>query len=185
MGRFILIFGDLASGKSTLADILSKKYGIPALKKDRLKELLADTVGFTTREENLKLSAATFEIMLHTAESLAAAKKDLILESNFREAELRRINALAEKEGYEILSLYLTADPSLLYERFNKRRTEGRHRAHLTAEFDSFDGFCRYLDGQRAAYIPGKVIRIDASSFDYQKDECLFREIDAFLNHQF
>lgn len=182
MRRFILIFGDLASGKSTLADILSKKHGIPALKKDKIKEILADTVGFSTREENLKLSKATFEIMLHAAESLATVEKDLILESNFREGELRKISALAEKAGYEILSLYLTADPHLLYERFNKRRTEGRHRVHLTAEFDSFEGFLHYLEGQRATYIPEKVIRIDASSFDYQKDESLFREIDNFLN---
>ena len=53
MRRLILIFGDLASGKSTFADILSKRTGIPAIKKDRIKEILADTVGFETREENV------------------------------------------------------------------------------------------------------------------------------------
>lgn len=181
MKRLILIVGDLASGKSTLADILSEKHGIPALKKDNIKEILADTVGFTTREENLRLSKATFEIMLHTLERFATVGADLILESNFREAELRKISALAEKEGYEILSLYLTAKPALLYERFNARKSEGRHRAHLTAEFESFEGFCEYLMGQRSEYMPGNVIRIDATNFSYQKDDNILKPVELFL----
>ena len=105
MKHLILILGDLASGKSTFADILSEKHGIPAIKKDRIKEILADTVGFETREENLGLSRATFEIMLHTLENVARVGGDLILEANFREAELKRIASAASDSGYKILSL--------------------------------------------------------------------------------
>ncbi len=181
MKHLILIFGDLASGKSTFADILSKRYKIPAIKKDKIKEILADTVGFSSREENLKLSKATFEIMLHTLENVARSEGDLILEANFRETELKRLTSAAESTGYKILSLYLTADERILYERFNKRRGEGRHKAHLTAEFDSFRGFCEYLKGQRAEYIPGNAIRIDSADFSYQTDSNISDQVDLFL----
>ena len=107
MKKLILILGDLASGKSTTADILSRKYSIPSLKKDTVKEILGDTVGFNNREENLKLSRATFEILLHAFERVSLTGGDLILESNFREAELDRLIALAEERGYQILSLLL------------------------------------------------------------------------------
>jgi predicted kinase len=183
MRRLILIFGDLASGKSTFADILSKRTGIPAIKKDRIKEILADTVGFETREENLALSRATFEIMLHIFERSAEAGEGLILESNFREGELKRLAAIADEAGYKILSLYLTADTKLLYGRFNERRKMGRHRAHLTAEFESFEGFETYLIGQRAEYIPGDIVRINADNFSYQTDDKILNFVDLFLKN--
>lgn len=183
MNKLILIFGDLASGKSTFADILSKRSGIPAIKKDKIKEILADTVGFETREENLALSRATFEIMLHIFERSVEAGHSLILESNFREGELKRLATATEKAGYKILSLYLTADTRLLYDRFNERRMMGRHRAHLTSEFESFEGFEAYLIGQRAKYIPGEAVRINANDFSYQTDGEILNLVDSFLKN--
>ena len=64
MSRLLLIMGDLATGKSTFAGILSKRYGINVFCKDSIKEVLGDTIGFTNREENLKLSKATMELMM-------------------------------------------------------------------------------------------------------------------------
>ena len=51
MSRLIIITGDLASGKSSLADSLSLRLNIPCFKKDVIKENLVDKYGFTTREE--------------------------------------------------------------------------------------------------------------------------------------
>ena len=112
MKKLILILGDLAAGKSTTADILSTKYEITAIKKDTIKEILGDTIGFANREENLRLSRATFEIMLHIFDRASLVGEDLILESNFREAELERLTSLAEARGYSVLSLLLTAADS-------------------------------------------------------------------------
>lgn len=181
MKHLILIFGDLASGKSTYADILSKRYKITALKKDDIKEILADTVGFETREENLKLSFATFEIMLHAFKRAIMAEEDLILESNLREAELLRLESLAKESGYKILSIHLTADTEILYKRFKKRIESGRHRAHLISDLMDYLGFCSYVTEQRNKSAPGQLIRINANSFDYQTDERIFDEIDLFI----
>lgn len=181
MKKLILILGDLASGKSTMADILSKKYAIPALKKDVIKELLGDTIGFTNREENLKLSVATFEILFHSFDRISLSGGDLILESNFRPAELSRLISLAEDRGYKILSLYLSADTDILYERYIDRIKKGRHPVHLTTGFDDYQGFVRYVEAQRPEKIPGELIKIDAKDFSYQSDSEIFDKISTFL----
>ncbi len=182
MKKLILILGDLASGKSTMADILSKKYSIPALKKDTVKEILGDTIGFTDREENLRLSRATFEILLHAFDRISLAGGDLILESNFRESELDRLIALAEERGYSTLSLLLTADTEILYRRYLERIESGRHPVHLTTGFDDYEGFVSYVTPQRQVPKGGQLIRICADNFSYQKDPALFKQIEAFLS---
>ena len=181
MKKLILILGDLASGKSTTADLLSKKYFIPSLKKDTIKEILGDTIGFTDREENLKLSKATFELLLHAFDRMSLTSDDLILESNFRESELDRLTALAEERGYSILSLLLTADTEVLYQRYLARIKSGRHPVHLTIDFDNYEGFVSYVLPQRQIPKRGELIRISADDFSYQSDLLLFEKIEEFL----
>ena len=52
MKKLLLIMGDLATGKSTFANILSKRYDTNVFFKDSIKEVLGDTIGFSNREEN-------------------------------------------------------------------------------------------------------------------------------------
>lgn len=61
--KLLLIMGDLACGKSTFANLLSMRYDTNVFSKDSIKEVLGDTIGFANREENLKLSRATIELM--------------------------------------------------------------------------------------------------------------------------
>lgn len=68
MGKLVLIMGDLAAGKSIFSKILSKRYNINVFNKDSVKEVLGDTVGFSNREENKKLSKAAMELMIHILE---------------------------------------------------------------------------------------------------------------------
>ena len=44
MKKLLLITGDLATGKSTFSDILSKRYDTVAFTKDTIKEVLGDTI---------------------------------------------------------------------------------------------------------------------------------------------
>lgn len=52
MKKLLLITGDIATGKSTFANILSKRYHTNMFFKDSIKEVLGDTIGFSNREEN-------------------------------------------------------------------------------------------------------------------------------------
>ena len=94
MRKLLLITGDLATGKSTFAAILSKRYGRSVMYKDKIKEVLGDTIGFKDREENLKLSAATMELMTYGFSEAAALGHDLILEANFKTVELQKIQKI-------------------------------------------------------------------------------------------
>ena len=51
MKKLILITGDLATGKSTLAKKLSQNLKILSFTKDVLKEVLSDVIGFSNRQE--------------------------------------------------------------------------------------------------------------------------------------
>ena len=64
MKRLIIITGDLAAGKSTLADLLSSKLEMLAIKKDVIKEKLCDVFDYKDREENKKLSVAAVREMI-------------------------------------------------------------------------------------------------------------------------
>ena len=83
MKKLILITGDLAAGKSTLAKKLSQNLKILSFTKDVLKEVLSDVIGFSNRQENKKLSIASVDIMKHIFTQYAFLEQDLILEANF------------------------------------------------------------------------------------------------------
>ena len=61
----VLVTGIPASGKSTLAAYLSKELRLPMMSKDKIKELLFDTVGFRSREEKVALGMGSMEIMYY------------------------------------------------------------------------------------------------------------------------
>ena len=182
MKKLLLIMGDLATGKSTFAGQLSRRHGTVVLYKDTIKEVLGDTIGFRDREENLKLSRATGALMAFLFGEFAKLGKDLILESNFRQAELEKLHQLAGEYGYEVLTVLLRGDPQILHGRYLHRICqENRHPVHLSTTFEVFEDFQEYLLRSRETSVPGDVLRVDADDFAYQEDEELLRVMDRFL----
>ncbi len=182
MQKLLLIMGDLATGKSTFANLLSTRYDANVFFKDSIKEVLGDTIGFSNREENKKLSVATGEVMCLILTGFGKLKKDLILESNFRIAELEKIHQIASEYDYEVLTLVLQGDAEILHARFlNRAHNENRHPVHLCAEFNTFDGFQTYIESLRTTKIPGAVIHINADDFSYQTDISILEKIDTFM----
>ena len=181
MKKLILITGDLATGKSRFASILSERYGMTVMYKDKIKEVLGDTVGFKDREENLRLSVATMELMIYGFSELARLNMPLILEANFKTHELEKINAFAMANGYESLTLVLRADMDIIYKRFlNRIENENRHPVH-TSGFDGYDSLKYYIDKGREEKTFGNTIEICANDFSYQNDVDLLTKIDNFV----
>lgn len=182
MNKLLLIMGDLATGKSTFSAILSERYNVNVFNKDSIKEVLGDTIGFADREENLKLSRATMELMLFLYSEFAKLKKPLILESNFHKVELERIHEIAGKNNYKILILVLRGDVDILYERYlNRMNHENRHPVHLSTTMDVYDDFKEYLEWSRKEEINGNVIYVNADDFSYQQSEELLARLDQFM----
>lgn len=182
MKKLLLIMGDLATGKSTFAKRLSERYQTVLFVKDTIKEILGDTIGFSNRAENLKLSQATGELMCFHFSQFAKFGKDLILESNFRIGELEKLHKISAEHDYQVLTLVLQADASILHPRYlNRMHNENRHPVHLCAQFNTFEGFREYIESLRSALIPGDVLSVNADDFSYQTDETLLTKIDGFM----
>lgn len=185
MKKLLLIMGDLATGKSAFAGILSKRYDTNVFYKDSIKEVLGDTIGFSNRKENLKLSKATMELMLLIFSEFSKLSKNLILESNFHKEELEKIHKMADENNYEVLTLVLRGDIEILHERYlNRIYNENRHSVHLSTTFEVFDDFKEYIVKSRNEEILGDIIRINADDFSYQKDEKLLKKLDEFMKEE-
>lgn len=183
MKKLLLILGDLACGKSTFANLLSKRYNTNVFGKDSIKEVLGDTIGFTNREENLKLSRATMELMFFLFSEFAKLGKPLILESNFHTKELETLHKLAAEQDYDILTLVLRGDVELLHKRYlHRMQNENRHPVHLSTTLDVFEDFKGYVEYTRKEEIPGKVLEIEANDFSYQSDGAILNSIDDFMD---
>jgi len=181
MKKLLIITGDLATGKSTFAGLLTHRYGTSVFCKDKIKEILGDTIGFANREENLRLSRATMEIMTHIFSQIAPLGKDLILEANFRSGELKRLHKIAAENGYEVLTLVLRGHVDILYLRFmNRINNENRHSVHISG-FDGFTSFNDYIEKSRCEETFGEILKISADDFSYQNDAEILAKIDGFM----
>ena len=147
MKKVVLITGDLAAGKSTLADNLSKALNFTCIKKDCVKEIICDSVGFSTREENKRISVAAVNSMIHFLEQILKVGGEIILEANFRLQEINRIQDIVRQYNGSLFIIYLTGEPKILYKRF-LARAPNRHKAHLSMGLDKdYDKFIDYING--------------------------------------
>lgn len=182
MKKLLLVMGDLATGKSTFADVLSKRYETSVFRKDSIKEVLGDTIGFSNRDENLKLSKATMELMIFMFSELGKLNTNLILEANFHRTELERLHEIACEHNYEVLTLVLRGDIEVLHKRYlNRINNENRHPVHLSTSLDVFSDFKNYTEHSRQEEIPGNKIVINANNFLYQTDTEILASIDEFM----
>ena len=128
----ILVTGIPAAGKSTMAETIAEQMKLPVISKDTIKEFLYDNVGFQSREEKVNLGIASMEIMYYTAGQLMKAGQPFILENNFEYSSERGIKTLLAKYQYPALTITLTGDYKVIYQRFLERDlSSGRHRGHV------------------------------------------------------
>src|SRR5579859_5411354 len=118
----LVITGRPASGKTTLARQLAVDLRLPLIHKDGLKESLYDSLGASNRVESRRLGMATYQLQRVIAGEFLHAGVSLILESNFSEAhDGAPLRALAYEHGALIAQVWLTAEPLILVERFERR----------------------------------------------------------------
>jgi len=171
MKTIILIAGDLAALKSTIAKKLSNDLKIVSLSKDTIKEVLGDEIGSKNREENLKLSTATFKLMLHLSLSVLNTNPCVILESNFKDFEMHELNVFRAKHNIDLCSIFLTGNFKVLYQRYVLRQKE-RHQVHQSTGLMSFETFLSSKRTFDTSLYGKNALYVDTTSFieeDYFK----------------
>ncbi len=195
----ILVTGIPAVGKSTMAEVMSKRLKLPVISKDTVKELLFDNVGFQSRAEKVKLGIASMEIMYYIAGQLMKAGQPFILENNFEYSSEHGMKNLLENYQYSALTINLTGDYKVIYQRFLERENSpDRHRGHvvndcypekkednlktLKAKTISYENFVRGIEqrGFDAFCVDGRQIKVDTTDFSRINMEELFSRIEAW-----
>lgn len=195
----ILVAGIPAAGKSTMAKVISERLKLPVISKDAMKELLFDNVGFQSREEKGNLGIASMEIMYYVAGQLMKAGQSFILENNFEYSSEHGIKNLLEKYQYPVLTITLTGDYKVIYQRFLEREgSPDRHRGHVVndcypekrahnpkerkAASISYENYVYGIDqrGFDAFLVGGRQIKVDTTDFSKIDMEELFSQISAW-----
>ena len=155
MPKLIIVCGLPGSGKTVLADEISKKTGIACLHKDSIKEKLFESLALSTLEDSKRIGKPSVDVMLYLAEQQIANGIDVIIEApfNFQE-DYQTFNDWALRYGIELYSVICSIDPD---ERKRRVETRERHSAH-------FDGSRAqdFFPEKEYDYVsaPGKQIRI-------------------------
>jgi predicted kinase len=180
MKQVLLVSGHLAALKSTLSKKLSIDLNAICLNKDDMKEVLGDTIGFTNREENLKLSKATFQMMLKMMLDILKIDDLVILESNFKVSEMNQLNALIEEQKIHSSTVFLTGDAKVLYERYVKRQPE-RHPVHTSTGLISFDNFKASMESFDQSVYGGSYILFDTTVMNEELYQVMLQQVKNLL----
>lgn len=197
----ILVSGMPASGKSTIGSYLSRELGIPMLSKDSIKELLFDDLGFSSREEKARLGVAAMDILYYAAGQLMRARQPFLLENNFEDASLPGLRLLLERYDCTAITLRLTGDPEVIYQRFAARDlSPARHRGHVVndrypeppdspREHPTRKTYWQFLaDIENRGYTRfhpgGPVVEVDVTDLEKLDDEALLAQVRAVLSQE-
>ncbi|MDQ2807958.1 MAG: ATP-binding protein [Chloroflexota bacterium] len=163
----IIVSGPPASGKTTLATRLAADLRLPLLTKDRLKEILFDTLGWSDRAWSRRLGAATMELLYASVEAQLTAGCPCIVESNFRVAWAGpRFQALQARYGFRPIEIDCHAAGPVLLARFQARAAAGtRHPGHVETD-DPAAWAADLLPGYYPALaLGGLLLRVDTTDF--------------------
>jgi predicted kinase len=131
----IIITGLPGTGKTTLARELARKYSLPLLSKDAIKEPLMAAQDCDP-ERSRALSDAAFAVMFSVTKEFLAAGVRLILEGNFRRGEHEApLLAAFPERGVTILQVLCKIPEPLRRSRMAARALDPtRHPGHRDAQ---------------------------------------------------
>lgn len=126
----VIILGSPASGKTTLAERLSRELGLACLCKDDVKEALFDVLGCPDRERSRLLSEASFTALVRLARTQLRVGCSCLIEGNWRATHAAALVELVHVAGARTAQVCCAAEAAEIVRRFTSRR---RHVAHLDA----------------------------------------------------
>ena len=192
----IILAGMPATGKSTLAAKMQKKFGYPVFEKDFIKEGLFDTLGFSCYAEKRALDVASNEVLLRWMGAMIKAGQSMIIDNNFDQQSAEKLKTLLEENKCKCVTVFMNGDPQVLYERYFERDSMGlRHLGHamqthyppLEGEDTTFnmsrEGFDRrflHLNMDKLSW-GGERILVDATILENVDTDAIIEEVSSKL----
>ena len=133
----IVVTGRPASGKTTLAKILSQKINCPLLSRDEFKEGYINTVGLNHAELDSKVNWHIYEIFFQAADLLISNNISIIVEAAFQHKLWQpKLSYFLSRASVRII--ICTIQPELAETRFINRYTNdpGREKFHGDKSLD-------------------------------------------------
>lgn len=182
MSKIIIVTGHLAALKSTISHRLSEDLKITVLNKDTMKEVLGESIGFQNREENLRLSHATYDMIKYLLKKAIELNQNIIIESNFKRHELNDLKKLLTTFDCKSLTLFCTGDSNILYERYVKRQPF-RHKVHTSTGLLSYEVFSEVMKEYHIDDCFYHKVIIDTTHFNDENYQDIINHVNLFINN--
>jgi len=153
----VVVTGMPSSGKTTVAEGLARRLGVPLIAKDEIKESLYDSLGAEDIDSSAMLGGAAYGLIFALAGPMLESGVSLIVEANFFRDQEPRFAALPE---HRLVQIHCRAPLAVLVERYaNRSRHAGHHDAEKIAELPA-----RFESGRHEALrLPGDLIELDTT----------------------
>lgn len=196
----ILLAGYPATGKTYLTNQIIKRHpnAFSTIAPDDIKEEVWDEIGFDNADEKALVELEVWRRYYARLEESFADGKQVITEYPFSNKQKPTLEVLAERYGYDVLTVRLVGDPRVIYARsYARDLSQDRHLGHLVTHYhrgdvledrtqadalvtlDVFLDRCAHKGYDK--FCMGELIEVDATdvaSIDYPT---LLSRIDAFL----
>jgi predicted kinase len=159
----VVVTGMPSSGKTTVAEGLARRLGLPLIAKDEIKESLYGTLGAEDVAASARLDAAAYALIFGLARTMLASGVELIVEANFFRDQEPNFASLPE---HRLVQIHCRAPLAVLLERYaNRSRHPGHHDAEKIRELPA-----RFESGVHGPLrLPGELIQLETTEpFDLE-----------------
>ncbi len=176
MKKVVLVTGSRTSLKTTVCQKLETDLGIMVYNFDDLKKII---IGLDTErqlEKSKYYNLVTLNLISKLIKDTLAVHEYVILDMGYTETRYVHLTKLCKTEDFDLITLFMTGDPDVLYDRYVKRVKYEVQRGEESDIMDLLD-FKDTMMSISDKFDHTCIQTIDTTSFDDQDYTILMHQI--------